>query len=58
MKRSTRKLVIRTETLRRLAHMELRAIVGGDSGNAGTGCPVQQKLIDSGNAGTGCPRVL
>ena len=57
MKRSTLKLVLRGETLRRLTGMELRFIAGGaDSGNAGTGCPIAQ-LVDSGNAGTGCPLV-
>jgi hypothetical protein len=57
MKRSTRKLQIRGETLRELSGMELRAIGGAaDSGNAGTGCPiVQLVVVDSGNAGTGCP---
>lgn len=54
---SPRKLVIRRETLRQLSEMELRFVDGaGDSGNAGTGCPVVQ-LVDSGNAGTGCPLV-
>jgi hypothetical protein len=60
MKKSTLKLVIRRETLRLLAGMDLVRVGGGnadaqqlDTGNAGTGCP-NVKLVDSEGPVTGC----
>lgn len=48
MKKSTVKLVIRGETLRVLAELDLVRVAGGNPG-------AQQ--LDTGNAGTGCPLV-
>jgi hypothetical protein len=52
MKKSTLKLVIRRETLRVLAELELVRVAGGnqdaqqfDTGNAGTGCPLVQAAL-------------
>jgi hypothetical protein len=56
MKRPTLKLKVRRETLRRLDGVALRFVDGGgDSGNAGTGCPNGQQFADSAGAATGCP---
>jgi hypothetical protein len=64
MKKSTLKLVIRRESLRVLAGMELVRIAGGenadaqllDTGNAGTGC-VNAQLLDTEGPATGCLNV-
>ena len=64
MKKSTLKLVIRRETLRVLAAMELARVAGGgtpdaqllDSEGPATGC-VNAQLLDSGGPATGCPNV-
>jgi len=61
MKKSTLKLVIRRETLRVLAEVQLVAAVGGggarplDTGDAPTGC--QSPIVDSENPVTGCQLV-
>ncbi len=62
MKRSTRKLVIRRETLRALADLDLVRIAGGNpdaplqgTGGPNTSCPFgQARLIDSEGPATGC----
>jgi hypothetical protein len=46
MKKSTLKLVIRRETLRVLAGLDLVRVAGGGNADA--------QLLDTGNAGTGC----
>jgi hypothetical protein len=64
MKKSTLKLVIRRQTLRVLAGMELVRVAGGgnadpqllDTGGPVTGCP-NVKLLDSEGPATGCPNV-
>jgi hypothetical protein len=48
MKKSTPKLVIRRETLRVLAELELVRVAGGD--------PDAQQF-DTAGAGTGCPNI-
>ena len=52
MQRSTRKLVIRGETVRALGQLELRLAAGGnpnaqllDTGGANTGCPLARALL-------------
>jgi hypothetical protein len=61
MKKSPLKLMLRRETLRVLAGMELAHVAAGtggvqafDTGNAGTGCP-HVVLRDSAAAGAACP---
>jgi hypothetical protein len=64
MKKSTFKLVIRRETLRVLAGMELARVAGGgnqdaqllDSEGPATGC-VKAQLLDTGGPATGCVNV-
>ena len=47
MKKSTRKLAIRSETIQALAHMDLALVAAGANAqvvgtqDAGTGCPLQ-----------------
>jgi len=53
MRKSTPRLVIRRETLRLLADLEIVRIVGGDTANAGTGCPMPA-LGYTASAGTNC----
>jgi hypothetical protein len=65
MKRSTRKLVIRRETIRALTQLDLVLAAGGgqnaqlaDTAGAETGCPFGQRaaqLVGTADAGTGCP---
>jgi hypothetical protein len=50
MKKSTFKLMIRRETLRVLAGMELVRVAGGGNADA--------QQLDTGNAGTGCANAL
>jgi len=60
MKKSTRKLAIRSETIQALAHMDLALVAAGanaqvvGTGDAGTGCP---RAAGTEGAGTGCPLV-
>ena len=63
MKKSIPKLIIRRETLRVLADMDLASVPGGnpdadllDTGGPVTGC-VNAPRLDSEGAGTGCPNV-
>ena len=49
MKKPIFKLVVRRETLRVLAGIELVHVVGGVGPDG--------QLLDTGNAGTGCPNV-
>ena len=60
MKRSTRKLAIRSETIRSLSQLDLVLVATAGAnvqevgtGNAGTGCPFGNLLSDGGP--TGCP---
>jgi len=53
MKRSTRKLAIRRETLRFLTEMEIFRVGGGNAVLVGGGDPCPE--MDSGGLGTGCP---
>jgi hypothetical protein len=59
MKRSTRKLAIRSETIRALSQLDLVLVAAANAheiegtGNAGTSCPLKL-AAESGNAGTGC----
>jgi hypothetical protein len=62
MKKEALKLVIRRETVRLLARMDLAQIAAGENalvgtGTAGTGCPFQRQLADSAGGETGCPYV-
>ena len=64
MKKTTLKLVIRRETVRVLAGMELARVAGGGNADAqlldtegpATGC-VNAQLFDSDGPATGCPNV-
>jgi hypothetical protein len=53
MRRSTRKLAIHSETIRAIARMDLVLVAAGanaqaaDTGNAGTGCPLQAAVTES-----------
>jgi hypothetical protein len=60
MMRSTLKLVVRRETLRVLAGMEMARVGGGGpqygTGGPETGCPLA-KIADTASPETGCPLV-
>lgn len=48
MKKTPRRLVLRSETLRALANVDLSVVLGGDSGDVQ--CPNQLRaLVDSGD---------
>lgn len=53
MKKATRKIKIRRETLRVLGGMELVAIAGGDTGDPVGGC-VKPQLVDTGDPVGSC----